>query len=67
MKCTRSLVWGSLLLFLYFISLGAVWTGLQTQWPQLGHPAGALFILVLAYVAMEKSVSYLAKKRSWSC
>lgn len=67
MKCTGSLAWGSVLLLVYLFSLGAVWTGLQTQWPQLDHPLGALLILGIAYMAMEKSISYLARKRSWSC
>lgn len=67
MRCTKSLAWGTVLFILYLFVLGSVWIGLKGQLPFLDHPLAALAILGISYLAMERSVVFLAKRGNWSC
>ncbi|WP_342526554.1 hypothetical protein MKY84_12965 [Chryseomicrobium sp. FSL W7-1435] len=67
MRCTKSLLYGTGLLSGFLLVLGSLWVTVKSTVPFLNHPLTALGILVVSYIAMEKSVTHLAKKRSWSC
>ncbi|MBM7706543.1 hypothetical protein ACF3OH_02670 [Chryseomicrobium aureum] len=67
MRCTKNLLYGAGIFSAYLAGLGSLWVATKSSAPILDHPLMALVILVIAYFAMEKSVTHLAKKRSWSC
>lgn len=67
MRCSKSLAWGSFYLVGYFLFFATIWTALKQMWPVLDHPLSAIVILAAAYMAMEKSVTFMAKRGRWSC
>ncbi|PJK15903.1 hypothetical protein CQS04_11755 [Chryseomicrobium excrementi] len=67
MRCTKSLLYGAAIFTGLLVTLGSLWVAMKTSLPVLDHPLMAMVIVAVCYVAMEKSVTYLAKKRSWSC
>lgn len=67
MRCTKSLLYGAAIFAGLLVTLGSLWVAMKTSIHVLDHPLMAIAIVVICYLAMEKSVTYLAKKRSWSC